>query len=248
MLMLAEAPTFPMLAPAFLADAAGFRPFTSMHLWMVFGSVACMALAAGMGQQLQKRGRGEPDLRRVLGWLNVAVYVAYLAWLWQPRNFEWPVSLPLEFCDMGMLVAAGALLLHAHWLRGMLYFWACVFTIQAFITPVLSKGPDTPDFWLFWAAHAVVMVAAVYDVAVGKFRPIFADGARSYVISLFYAATLLILDNLTGWDYGYVGPSKPSTPTLLDSLGEYPLRLVWMLLIAAAGFFIAWLPWARKRK
>ncbi len=245
--MLAEATQIPALTSVFLADAADFRPFTALHLWMVLGSVAFMALTTAMGRQLQKR-RGEPGLRRGLGGLCLIIYATYQAWLWLPKNFSWPVSLPLEFCDMSLLVAAGAMILHARWVRSLLYFWACVFTIQAFITPVLQKGPDTPDFWLFWSAHIAIMTAAVYDVVVGKFRPEFADGTRSYVISFFYGAALLILDNLTGWNYGYVGPSKPGTPTLLDKLGEYPLRVVWMVLIAALGFFLAWLPWALARR
>jgi hypothetical integral membrane protein (TIGR02206 family) len=230
-------------APAFLAEAAGFHAFTALHLWAVLGSAAFIIAASTLGRKLQN-GVGEPQLRRALGWLCVAIYVVYQAWLWLPRNFSWPESLPLEFCDMSLLVAAGVLLLRTRWLRGLLYFWAVVFTVQAFITPVLQKGPSSPAFWLFWSSHASIANAAVYDLVVGKFRPTLADGVRSYVISFFYAAFLLVLDNLTGWDYGYVGPFKPATPTLLDALGDYPLRVVWMMLIAAAGFFIAWLPWA----
>ena len=234
------------LTPATLADEAGFRPGTPAHYLMLLASVALIALAVGVGLVLQKRAdkSAEARWRRALGCFCLVIYAAYEIWLLLPQNFSWPESLPLEFCDMTLLVAAGALLRRAPWLRGLLYFWMCVFTIQAFATPVLQKGPATPDFWLFWSAHAAIAMAACYDVIVGKFRPAFADATRSYAISFLYAAALLMLDNLTGWNYGYVGPFKPATPTLLDALGDYPLRVVWMLLIAAAGFFIAWLPWA----
>jgi uncharacterized membrane protein YwaF len=89
---------------------------------------------------------------------------------------------------------------------------------------------------------------AVYDLVVGKFRPAFSDFVRSYAISFFYSAALMVLDIRTGWNYGYVGPTKPSTTTLVDALGEFPLRVLWMLLLASVGFVLAWLPWARNNK
>ena len=227
----------------------GFRAFTALHYETVAVCVALMAGVAWLGRHWRlSQPALEKKLRRGLGWFCLGVYAAYLDWLWQPRNFTWERSLPLEFCDMGLLVAAGVLLTNVAWLRGLLYFWATVFALQAFFTPVLQQGPATPDFWLFWAAHLGIEAAVVYDLVVGKFRPAPADFTRSYVISFFYAAALMILDVLTGWNYGFVGPGKPSTPTLLDELGEFPLRIVWMLLMATLGFFIAWLPWTRKKR
>jgi hypothetical integral membrane protein (TIGR02206 family) len=242
-------PDIPALLFQILAAAApGFRPFTSAHYVTIAGCAAAIVAAARTGIYL-RRARGaeaERRWRRALGWFCLAVYAAYLAWLWLPQNFRWPVSLPLEFCDTALLVAAAGLLTGAPWLRGLLYFWMWVFTLQAFLTPVLQKGPGTVDFWLFWLAHGCIAGAAVYDLAVGKFRPSFADAVRSYWISIFYAVGLLALDNLTGWNYGYVGAAKPGTPTLLDALGGYPLRLLWMALITAAGFALVMLPWARR--
>jgi hypothetical integral membrane protein (TIGR02206 family) len=234
---------------AALMPATAFHAFTLAHLVTVLGCVALIALAAGLGRQYQKSANlgAEARWRKMLGWLCLAIYFTYLGWLLLPQNFDWQESLPLQFCDMGMLVGAGALLTRARWLRGLLYFWLMVFTLQAFITPTLQKGAATPDFWLFWGAHAAIANAAIYDLVVGQFRPTLADALRSYVISFFYAALLLVVDNLTGWNYGFVGPLKPSTPTLVDALGDYPLRVVWMVLIAAAGFTLAWLPWARKK-
>lgn len=232
------------------ASEPGFRPFTPLHYLTLLGCAAFVGGSVFIGKKLQHRPKAaaEPGWRNAQGWLCLVIYALYQIWLWLPQNFRWDESLPLEFCDMGMLVAAGAMLGRARWLRGLLYFWLTVFTIQAFITPVLQKGPARPEFWLFWLAHTSIANAAIYDLVVGKFRPDLTDAVRSYVISFFYAAALLIVDNLSGWNYGYVGPFKPATPTLLDALGDYPLRLVWMVLIAAAGFAIAWLPWAIVRR
>jgi len=34
-----------------------------------------------------------------------------------------------------------------------------------------------------------------------------------------------------------------AAPTLIDHLGPWPLRVVWIVLLAAAAFILAWLPW-----
>ncbi|HTB62605.1 MAG TPA: TIGR02206 family membrane protein [Opitutales bacterium] len=232
----------------FLATAAepGFRAFSALHYGTVAACFGVMAMGTRAGIYLH-RAHGphvEQRFRRALGCFALAVFVFSSVWYVLPQNFDWPVSLPLEFCDLGMLVAAGAMLLNIRWLRGLLYFWGTVFTIQAFLTPVLQQGPASIEFWLFWISHTCITGAAVYDMVAGKFRPSFRDGVRSYVISIGYAFCLLILDNVTGWNYGYVGPTKPGTPTLLDALGPYPTRAFWMAVVAAIGFLIALLPWA----
>ena len=106
-------PDIPALRFQILAAAApGFRPFTSAHYVTVAGCAAAIVAAARTGIYL-RRARGaeaERRWRRALGWFCLAVYAAYLAWLWLPQNFRWPVSLPLEFCDMALLVAAPLLM------------------------------------------------------------------------------------------------------------------------------------------
>ena len=229
--------------------APGFQAFTAEHYCTVAGCACMMATAAGAGVCLHRihGPKAERRFRRTLGWAAIGVFVFSVIWNVLPQNLDWEVSLPLQYCDLGLLVAGGALLTNARWLRGLLYFWGTVFTVQAFATPVLDSGPDTVTFWLFWAAHTAITGSCVYDLVAGGFRPVFSDAMRSYLISFGYGFVLLVLDNLTGWDYGYVGPGKPGAKTLLDALGGYPTRVMWMALLAAAGFVIAWLPWAMAR-
>ncbi len=226
------------------APAPGFTAFSAMHFWTVMVCLAVMVVMTGLGGVVQRRSeRAEWWLRHIYGWLCFGVWGFSVTWYMQRVHFVWKESLPLQFCDMGLLVAGGVLLTRARWLRGLLYFWTCTFTVQAFLTPVLDSGPTSMNFALFWLSHTMIAGPALYDVVVGKFRPQWSDAVRSYVISFFYAALLMIVDNLTGWNYGYVGPTKPGARTILDVLGDYPLRVLWMVLIASFGFLLVWLPW-----
>jgi uncharacterized membrane protein YwaF len=46
-----------------------------------------------------------------------------------------------------------------------------------------------------------------------------------------------------GVNYGYVGRAEPEHPTVIQSLGPWPLRLVWMALIVEAVFVAMWAIW-----
>src|ERR1700722_258957 len=86
-----------------LVDVPGFRAFSPLHYLTVAVCVALIAGIAWLGCQWRLgKSASEVKLRRSLGWFCLGVYVVYLAWLWQPRNFAWERSLPLEFCDMGL--------------------------------------------------------------------------------------------------------------------------------------------------
>jgi uncharacterized membrane protein YwaF len=58
------------------------------------------------------------------------------------------------------------------------------------------------------------------------------------LITLAYGGLVIPLNMLFGWNYGYAGQSTPDNPTLLDKLGPWPLRLVWMTGIVSV-FFVA---------
>ena len=54
---------------------------------------------------------------------------------------------------------------------------------------------------------------------------------------------MFTIDAVFGLNYGYVGDTMPSRPTLLDVLGPWPLRVLFMMLLGAGGMTVLWLPW-----
>ena len=66
-------------------------------------------------------------------------------------------------------------------------------------------------------------------------------------VAAAYVAIVLPIDLATGWNYGFVGPGRPEVPTIVDLLGPWPLRLVFIAAIAAGAMAIALLPWVLLR-
>jgi uncharacterized membrane protein YwaF len=121
-----------------------------------------------------------------------------------------------------------------------LYFWGIALTTQGFFTLVLTTGPDTMHYWLFWANHTIVVGLAVYEVAVLGYRPRLGDVGAAIGFTALWVAMVLPLNMHYGWNYGYLNEVRLGTQSLLDGLGDWPLRLVWMELLVIAGFVVVW--------
>ncbi len=230
-----------------MQTAAGFRPFTLTHAVVVIVFAVGMIALCIIGRRM--RGSPvEPRVRFALGCIALAIWGwSQVHWL-QPALLDWSKSLGLHVCDLGGLVAAAALLRKERWVRSLLYFWGLVLCTQAFVTPIVTEGPDTVRFWLFWVTHAAIVGCAIFDCAVGGFAPNFADLVGSILITATYIAAMFVLDFLTGWNYGYVGNVPSDTPTLLDHLGPWPWRVLVQVAMGIIAFTLAWLPWEVARR
>ena len=67
------------------------------------------------------------------------------------------------------------------------------------------------------------------------------------LIGVVYAASMFAINAMFDLNYGYLGRATPTVPTLLDVLGPYPLRCVFMVLLGAAAMTALWLPWLLVR-
>ena len=222
-----------------------FAAFTPLHAVSLVVSGLAIAAVVLLGLAARRRGRAATSTRwiAVLGLVNWVVQTVYYAAVeWHPAG-----SLPLHFCDIAALLGPIALLTDRRLLRGILYFWAFAFTTQALITPTLTDGPASPAFWLFWCNHAGVIGMATYDVAVRGYRPTRLDLLQIIAVSYAYAALVLPLNVVMGWNYGFVGPTQPSTPTVIEWLGPWPERVALVLFMGTMMLVHVYLPWPLAR-
>lgn len=162
-------------------------------------------------------------------------------------RFSWSESLPLHFCNLANLLGAYALATRHHTSQALMYFWSFALCLWAFLTPSLYVGAAHLWFWLFWIYHLFIPVSTAWILVADRFRPTWCDWRSSVLLTLGFMAALAILDAITGWNYGFVGPSKPTQSNLLDFLGPYPLRLLWMAFVGTFLFALLMLPWVSRR-
>lgn len=183
---------------------------------------------------------------QMLGAIGLILWLSWQFWWLSPAQFSWESSLPLHICDLGGLLASLALLTGSRTLTTLLIFWGLGLSTQAYATPVVRVGPGATEFWIFWESHTLIIGSAIYCIAVRGYRARWRWGGRgkfpcgdvgvAFALTLVYLAVMLPLDVLTGWNYGYVGNTKPEVPTLIDKLGPWPWRLFPLAALVLAAF------------
>lgn len=229
--------------------ALPFEPFSVTHLAVVVAHGLIMLALVGLGRVARGTRAGE-RLHAWWAWFVVAVQACNVLYWCTPPRLDPADSLPLHVCDLAGLVAPLALLARARVWRTVLFYWGLGLSTQAFVTPVIRDGPETVRFHLFFFSHLTIIATPLYDFFVRDYRPRWKDLALITVISMAYLGAMVALNAPTGWNYGYVGQSKPDNPTVIDKLGPWPLRLLWMTLMVHALFAIltwvaCWPVWRR---
>ncbi|MFO0836301.1 MAG: TIGR02206 family membrane protein [Phycisphaerales bacterium] len=186
----------------------------------------------------------ESTLRACVGWSTLITQALMLIYYIRPSRFVLSESLPLHICDLAGWIGGAALVTQKRWLRTLGYYWGFALCTQAFFTPIVTQGFGHIKFWLYWINHMQIVGCAAYDLVVLRYRPAWRDFFAAAGQTFLYAIVLMMPVN--AWlttNYAYTGPSRPSAPTILDELGPWPLRVVWIVLMASAVFALITLPW-----
>jgi hypothetical integral membrane protein (TIGR02206 family) len=219
-----------------------FRAFTWLHASALAAIFALTAIAVAVARR-RPLPAAPTATERAIGWAYLAAWVTTYTFLLFPPLHEPAKTYPLQLCHLNALAAALLLATGWRWLRPLVYFWGFALSTQALVTPALREGPALYPFWFFWTTHGLIAGAALYDVLARGYRPTLRDYGIACAGAAAYVALILPLDLAFGWNYGFVGPSKPEVRTIVDALGPWPERLVLIVLLVAAAMALALLPW-----
>jgi hypothetical integral membrane protein (TIGR02206 family) len=184
---------------------------------------------------------------RALSIVLVAVAVAFIATPIVTGTWSVRSSLPLDLCDVAVLIAAAAC-----WQPGrqlaveLTYYWGLAGTLQAVSTPDLSVAFPHLVFFEFVVAHLAIVIAAGYLVVGLGRRPGRGSVARVFGITAAYTAVIGVVDWLTGANYMYLR-AVPGHASLLSVLGPWPWYLLSAAVVALILLFALDLPFRRYR-
>lgn len=181
----------------------------------------------------------EAVLRRALAVSILTVEGIWFAWKMTPSEWNVDQSLPFHLCDFAWMACAWSLMTAGapnRLLHQVVILWTLGLAILGYLTPTIDVPPTDPRFWQFWLIHWMVLGTGLLNLA--AFGTVVDwKGCRGTIIvsaALFIPVTIFNLIFET--PYFFSGKGTPENPTPIDLLGEWPLRLVWMILLV-----IAWL-------
>jgi hypothetical integral membrane protein (TIGR02206 family) len=166
-----------------------------------------------------------------------------IAGSWTARS-----SLPLQLCDMAVLVAAAACWWRIPVLVELTYFWGLAGTLQGVLTPDLSIGFPHLVFWQYVVGHLAIVLAALFLVVGMQIVPRRHAVPRVFATTLGYTAMVGVVDLVTGANYMFLR-APPGEWTLLRLLGPWPWYLLSATGVALILLILLDLPfWPGRRR
>jgi hypothetical integral membrane protein (TIGR02206 family) len=215
-----------------------FKPDTPIHYISVLGSQFWIIAGIIAGRLIRN-----PDRRRTLelalGWSIAFVQLYAMVWRWMPGNFEITEALPLQLCRIVSWACVVAFIFRARWAISLAFFWGLGLSTMGLITPVITTGLASVEYWLFWLSHAQIVGTAVYFIVVYGWGPTRRDWLFAAAASLAYFAVVVPVNLALGTHYGFLGSGSYPRTTLAGYLGPYPGRIFWILLLGE--FWLAFL-------
>ncbi len=222
-----------------------FRAFTLQH-WVVVGVCAlimviwCIAgriLLSGESPSFNK----EQTLRHWIGWSIVISQTFIFVRRFLPGHWDLDDSLPLHMCRWTVWVVAWAMLTLDRRARAMTLFWGLALSTQVFFTPFLKVGHDSLSFWIYWLNHLQIVGVAIYDIVVLGYRPNLKDLRFGIVTGVAFAVLVFVINIILGTNYAYLGSADHDSASIIDKLGPYPYRAIWMVVGSAIAMTFVYL-------
>jgi hypothetical integral membrane protein (TIGR02206 family) len=221
-----------------------FERYGPSHLTVL---AICLVGVVAMAM-LGRRVRGTDAEVRVSRGLAVAIMLVtiplqvlqLLPGEWDPQT-----SLPFQLCDLAWMFAVHALWTRCRVTATVTYLWGLTLTTQGMLTPDLESQFPEPRFLMFWGMHVLIVWAAIYLVLGLRVLPTWATYRRTVVITLAWAAAVMVYNGIAGTDYGYLN-GKPESASALDLLPSWPAYVVVEIAIIAAAWALLTWPWVRQ--
>jgi hypothetical integral membrane protein (TIGR02206 family) len=194
-----------------------------------------VGIGAAIGTVLCVAARRRPGpwtlaASRTLALLLAATAVAFVVYPIVDGTWSVRSSLPLDLCDVALMVAALACWQPAwQWAVELTYFWGLAGTLQAVSTPDLSVAFPHLAFFVFVVGHLAIVLAAIFLVVGLGLVPRRGAVPRVFAITAGYTAFVGLVDWRLDANYMFLR-AIPGHASLLSVLGPWP----WYLLSAAA--------------
>ena len=226
-----------------MQDALEFQPYGLPHLTVIFLTIVLPFALAAMVWRTRSQ-RLENVIISVLSAVLVLNYVVYLISIRSHGVVDWRQMLPMQMCDWGMVVVIVAMWTGSQRWFEVAYFWGIGGTLQALLTPNLRFGFPDWRFISFFTSHCGIIVGVVFLMLTRRYRPYPMSIVRVWLWSEFYFVVTLIVDELTGSNYGFL-LHKPEAFSILSFLSDSrPLYLLQLHGVALLFFLGLYAPFA----
>jgi hypothetical integral membrane protein (TIGR02206 family) len=194
-------------------------------------------MAAAAALSIVTARRGSERAVRLLSWALALVISAgwigeqiadVVEGIWSAKY-----TLPLQLTDVVSVVAVVAILHPRPLPVELTWFWALTATLQATLTPDLSRTFPSAFYLTYFAYHVGAIVAAFLLVVGERRYPRPGAAWRVLAVTAAWAAVAGVADLATGGNYMYLR-AKPVHSSLLSVMARWPWYILETVAVATA--------------
>ncbi|CUR55774.1 conserved membrane hypothetical protein [metagenome] len=227
-----------------LLAADDFEAYTPQH-FLLIGIFLAGALGLVAFGRLRRTAGGRDSFDRAFAVAIVLVTVPSQLYQLAPWDFSLSSSLPLALCDFAWIAAAWALWTRDPVPTALTYYWGLTLTTQGILTPSLGQAFPDPRYFMFWSMHFLIVWAAMYLAFGLGLGPGWREYRIAVAMTLAWAVLAYAFDVVFDVNYGYL-VRKPSSASLLDLLGPWPVYVLASLGILLVGWALITWPWVAR--
>lgn len=177
----------------------------------------------------------------------VLVEITYHVWMYVNNDWKSSHSIPLELCNISLILCVILLLTKKKLVFEILFFTALLGASQAIFTPALSYDFPHFRFFHFFYTHVMVVWVTLYFTWVKGYHPTFRSVIKLIVFINLLLPVILAVNKWTNGNYWFLH-HKPKGPSLFDVLGPYPWYILSLEGLLVALSLIAWLIFRKWEK
>jgi hypothetical integral membrane protein (TIGR02206 family) len=178
-----------------------FLIFSSLHI-MVLVTICAIILSMII---FRKNLRPKADFYRYLI-VIISLVLECLSLVWVVNVGKWDIktSLPLELCEITLILCIIMLIRKSYRLFEVVYFWGFIGSSLALIFPSLHVSYHHFPFWAFILTHSLNIISLVFMMSIEKYKPTRKSIWVSFIITniymlfiqrliIFWAQTIIII-------------------------------------------------------
>ncbi|MED3564011.1 TIGR02206 family membrane protein [Bacillus xiapuensis] len=171
--------------------------------------------------------------------------LTYHFWMHINRIWEISSALPLELCNISLILSILLLLTRKKVIYEILLFTALLGATQALITPILDYDFPHFRFFHFFYTHLMIIWVPLYFTWVHLYRPTLWSVVKLFVFLNVLMPFIMMINKLVGGNYMFLS-HKPATASLLNILGPYPWYIISMEGLLITLSLLLWLIFREK--
>ncbi|MBU2930202.1 YwaF family protein [Winogradskyella psychrotolerans] len=156
-------------------------------------------------------------------------------------NYNFKTDLPLYLCSLMALFIPVFTYYRRYWMYEILVFWIIGGTVQAVITPDITQGFPSFDYFRYWVVHLGLLSIIFYFIVELKMKPTFKSVFKSFLALQVYVVLMMLLNYSLDANYFYLN-EKPKSASVLDYFGEWPYYILVGQLILIPLFLFVYVP------